>query len=331
MRVRSTDRAGPSPSRTRRRRANTASAVVLAAAIGASGPAGAEPALRSEIVAASDSVLLAVSFGSLGERPQIVPTDRIAEIDPTGLTPPFDRRTRTLIQGAFCRLNRLERCPIFDGEVQGTAFVLAQPGEIVTCRHIVQDWLHWASALNGGRLRPTRLVPPIFLADRSRTATLSTWETGYVPLLFVDDPALGGPLARLADDDAFWDADVIAFQLASPALPAPLPRGEVPRRGERVHAIGYATDPGGVRLHAVAGRVLRSEGIEIETDAATRHGMSGAPLVDDQGRATAISCGREHRRDGRAGALALPLDVDVWAGELRDRRGMVPIVDPKMR
>lgn len=313
---------------TARRSPRAIAAAILAATILASGSSAPGSELPLAVFAASDSVLLAVSFGSRSGKPRDVATEQIPAIDPTGLAPPFDRETRTRVQAAFCRLNGLPRCPIFDAEVQGTAFVLSRPDEIVTCRHVVQDWLHWASALNGDRVPPVRLVPPIFLTDRSRTTTVSTWRTGYLPLVFVDDRALAAPLARLADDDAFWDADVLAFRLISDALPPPLPLGDAPLRGDPVHVIGYASDPDGVRLHAVAGRVLRSEGIEIETDAATRRGMSGAPLVDEEGRARAISCGRERSAGGSPAALALPLDVDLWARELRHRRGMVPIVDP---
>lgn len=325
-----TSRTKPRGAPTGRRGARLAAVGIVATALLATGSIAAEPDLPLGVFAAADSVLRAVSFGAPTGKPRNVATNRIAAIDPTGLAPPFDRQTRTRIQAAFCRANGLERCPIFDREVQGTAFVLARADEIVTCRHLVHDWLHWASVLNGG-IAPARLVPPIFLTDRSRTTTVSTWRTGYHPLLFVDDRALAAPLARLVDADAFWDADILAFRLISDALPPPLPRGAPPLLGETTHAIGYADGSDGVHLHAVAGRVLRSEGIEIETDADTRRGMSGAPLVDAEGRARAISCGRERGGGASAGALALPLDVDLWAPELHRRRGMVPLVDPDMR
>lgn len=295
------------------------------------GSAVAQPNLPLDVFSAADSVLRAVSFASLKGKPQNLETRTIPPVDPAGLVPPFDRETRVRIQGAFCRMNGLERCPVFDGEAQGTAFVLARSGEIMTCRHLVHDWIYWASTLNGYRVPPARLVPPIFLVTRSKTTVLSTWKTGYRALLFVDDRALMAPLKHLRDDDAYWDADLLIFQLVSDRLPPPLERGDVPVAGDAFHLVGYAGGGDGPKLHAIAGHVLRSQGIEILTDAATRLGMSGAPLLDEQGRAMAISCGRERGigpRDG--GALALPLDMHLWAKELRDRRGMVPIVDPSL-
>lgn len=313
-----------------RRPGSTMTSVLLAWLLSI-GTAVAKSDLPVDVFAASDSVLLAVSFAALHGKPQNLETRTIPPIDPTGLAPPFDRETRIRIQGAFCRMNGLERCPVFDGEAQGTAFALARSGEIVTCRHLVHDWIYWASVLNGHRIPSARLVPPIFLIDRSKAIVLSTWEKGYRALLFVDDRALMAPLARLADDAAFWDADLLAFRLASDRLPPPLERGDVPVAGDVVHAVGYASGTDGPKLHAIVGHVLRSQGIEIATDVATRPGMSGAPLLDEHGRAMAISCGRERGIDPRdAGALALPLDVDLWARELRDRRGMVPIVDPSL-
>ena len=317
---------------TKRRSAAIGAAAAILAAVGsADGRAEAGPDLPPAVVAASDSVLRAVSFASSGGRPVNRETRHIPPIDPVGRMPPFDRETGVRIQGEFCRMNGLVNCPIFDGEAQGTAFVLARAGTVVTCRHLVQDWIYWASAFNRDHVGPAGLVPPIFLVDHDRSTVVTTWRSHYRRLLFVDDRRLLAPLARLAGDDAFWDADLMAFRLSTDRLPTPLVRGPVPAAGDAVHAVGYVAEGGTTRLHAIGGRVKRSEGIEIETDVATRRGMSGAPLVDGHGRALAISCGRDRGADPRdAGALALPLDVDVWARELRERRGMVPIVDPAM-
>lgn len=319
-----------------------ASLAMLAALAAFTGPAWAQgastPVAPSPVAGSGDalaaqasaSVLRIVSFANPdGVAPQRVETARLPSLPVERLRFPLPVELRTAFQAEACRLNGLEWCPIFREETRGTAFAADRPGRFMTCRHIVQDWLHWARAYNPGRLATQEIIPPFTLsrADGRLVFISIAQDAGYRTSLMAESRRLDRPLKTLLRGDLFWDADFLQFDLADGLDAPPLRRREALQAGESFLLLGYPDKAGasnGQPLSLARGEVLRREGVTLVTNAPSAKGISGGPMIDARGMVGGMACsiGRAHGPRAYRPALGLPVLPGELGALLRDLHGV---------
>ncbi len=178
---------------------------------------------------AASSVLRIISFANPdGQPPQRIETARLPGLPLRDMRFPLPPEMRAAFQAEACRRNGLEWCPVFREETRGTAFAADRRGRFMTCRHIVQDWLHWARAYNPGLPPSMDIAPPFALAraDGSLAFVSIGPNAGYRTSFFAESRRLERPLKTLLRGDLFWDADFIQFDLADGLEAPPLKRRE---------------------------------------------------------------------------------------------------------
>jgi hypothetical protein len=281
---------------------------------------------------ASASVFRIISFANEGNTPPArVATASLPPLPLGALRYPLPIEMRTAFQAEACRLNGLEWCPIFKEETRGTAFSADRPGRFMTCRHIVQDWLHWARAYNpSGDFR--EIIPPFALSDaQGRLAFVSVTRGGggFRLSFFAQSRRLERPLTSLLRGDLFWDADFLQFDLASDLGAPPLRRRESLDAGESLTLLGYP-DRAGAGLAASSGTVTTRNGLTLVTNAPSAKGISGGPMLDEEGLVGGMACSIGRARGPRATrpALGLPVLPQELASRLRETHGVETIATP---
>jgi hypothetical protein len=281
---------------------------------------------------ASASVLRIISFANEGNDPPArVATANLPALRIGALRYPLPVELRAAFQGEACRLNGLEWCPVFKEETRGTAFSADRPGRFMTCRHIVQDWMHWARAYNPGAA-DRDIVPPFALADsegRLAFVSVAPGGGGYRLSFFAQSRRLDRPLTALLRGDLFWDADFLQFDLSSDLGAPPLRRRESLDPGERLTLLGYP-DRSGAGLVASRGTVTTRDGLTLVTNAPSAKGISGGPMLDEEGLVGGMACSIGRARGPRAArpALGLPVLPQELAARLRDTHGVETIGTP---
>ena len=198
--------------------------------------------------------------------------------------------------------------PVAEVQVNGTGFVLAGAGAIVTNRHVARPW-ETAPGVQGGdeQMEPVMTRFLGYMPDRTRPVALELWRASDEA-----DLALLRP-AEAAGGTAEGDTPLPPGLTLAPAPAAP---------GETVLVMGYPTGlmsmlaqaGEGFRQElrasgrtgfwqiaealAEAGRIapLASRGIigqagdsAVTYDAETTHGGSGGPVLDSAGRVLAVN------------------------------------------
>jgi hypothetical protein len=281
---------------------------------------------------ASTSVLRIISFANEGNVPPArVATATLPPLPLGALRYPLPVEMRAAFQGEACRLNGLEWCPVFKEETRGTAFSADRPGRFMTCRHLVQDWLHWARAYNPGS-EGREIIPPFALADsegRLSFVSVARGGGGFRLSFFAQSRRLERPLTSLLRGDLFWDADFLQFDLASDLGVPPLRRRESLDAGERLTLLGYP-DRAGAGLATSTGSVTTRDGLTLVTNAPSAKGISGGPMLDDDGLVGGMACSIGRARGPRAvrPALGLPVLPQELASRLRETHGVETIGTP---
>lgn len=318
----------------RRLRAEVFAAAVLTGLACSTRATRAGDDLPPAVSTAAAAIVRAVSFAGLdGAGPQAVATNEIPRIDVDAVTPPYTPDQRRRVQGEFCRMNGLAVCPVFTEENRGTAFAVDGGGRFLTCRHLVHDWIYWAWKLNGEATPARAIVPPIVLVSRSGRLAGTSRHGRFRKTLYVEDDALLKPLASLLRDERFWDMDFFGFQLPVSRIDHSLARGPVPGVGENAHVLGFAPKGERQALMAASGHITRVGEANIESNAPSQPGMSGAPILDDLGRVVGVSCARGTAvAGGRRGALASIVGEARLAAFLWHRWGVeLQVVPPSAR
>lgn len=272
---------------------------------------------------AAGSVLRVFSFANPdAAAPAKHETARLPRLPLAALRFPLPVELRVAFQAEACRLNGLEWCPIFREESRGTAFAVERSGRFMTCRHIVQDWLYWVAAFNPGSQALNNLTPPLALADANgRLAFVSVAPgSGFRMSLLASSARLERPLAQLLRGDMFWDADFMQFDLADDLGVAPLRRRLSFQAGETIRLLGYPDRRLGgdaAPLIVSRGRVLEKQAVTLVTDARSAKGVSGAPMLDENGHVGGMTCSISRSRGPRGPRLALGIPVSPQ--ELRAR------------
>ncbi|MGL4728123.1 MAG: trypsin-like peptidase domain-containing protein [Bosea sp. (in: a-proteobacteria)] len=286
---------------------------------------------------AAPSVLRIVSFANEGGiAPAKVATSSLPPLQLNALQFPIPVELRAAFQGEACRLNGLEWCPVFKEETRGTAFAADRPGRFMTCRHIVQDWLHWARAYNPAAVEGRDMIPPFALADsQGKLAYVSTMRGGggYRVSFQAESRRLDRPLKSLLRGDLFWDADFLQFDLASDLGARPLQRRESFDVGEQLLLLGYPDRVVGgeaAPLSASSGQATGHDRLTIVTNAPSAKGISGGPMLDSDGEVGGMACSIGRARGPRASrpALGLPVSPPELAARLRETHGVETIGSP---
>jgi hypothetical protein len=247
---------------------------------------------------------------SASQRPNIIDTNAVPPVtDPKVLAVnPIAWQVET------CRNQGLRYCPVLGNDARGTAFVLA--GDMLyTCRHLMQNWLVWASQANGN-IALSKLSPPMRILDRSKNVV---YDSAMAPrdamlrfALINDDPRLafeyreGDPALTKQKKASFRRADVVGLKSSKPLAPGFTPRTLPGLRtllaGQSVYYAGYPgkTDyyrsgpgdtPGGI-LVASSGVALATSDTDnaLLSTAPTYVGGSGGPLVTENGDLIGLAC-----------------------------------------
>jgi Trypsin-like peptidase domain len=285
---------------------------------------------------AAPSVLRIVSFANEGGvAPTKVATASIPPLQMKTLRFPIPTDMRAAFQGEACRVNGLEWCPIFKEETRGTAFAADRPGRFMTCRHIVQDWLHWARIFNPGIAIGQDIIPPFALADaQGQLSFVSMMRgSGYRVSFQAESRRLDRPLKSLLRGDLFWDADFIQFDLANDLGARPLQRRESFDVGEQLLLLGYPDRiiaGEAAPLSASTGRVMAHDRLTMVTDAPSAKGISGGPMLDGDGLVGGMACSIGRARGPRSArpALGLPVSPAELSARLRETHGVETIGIP---
>lgn len=213
-----------------------------------------------------------------------------------------------------CRNQGLRFCPVLGNDARGTAFVLGGD-TLYTCRHLMQNWLVWASQANDN-IELSQLSPPLKILDRDKHVVYDSALAQRGAMLrfslINDDPRLAfeyreeNPFLTKQKKASFRRADIVG--LKSPVALAPsftphwLPGLRTLLAGQSVYYAGY---PGktdfyrGGKGDTPGGVLVTSSGVALATSdadnallstAPTNTGGSGGPVVAENGDLIGLAC-----------------------------------------